>query len=148
MSTIFVVLTVVQVLIALAIIAVVLLQRGKGAEAGAAFGAGASGTVFGAAGSANFLSRSTAVLATLFFANSLGLAYLSSQRTAPESLLERAEAPLEAGDDAALAPFDDDDLPPLPDEEDLVPPIGDVPADELPEIEPAGEAAEGDGTAD
>jgi preprotein translocase subunit SecG len=78
-------------LIALGIIALVLLQRGKGADAGAAFGAGASGTVFGARGSGSFFSRATAVLATLFFASSLTLAYLSSQRSvAPESLLEGA----------------------------------------------------------
>ena len=80
---------IVHTLIALGIIALVLLQRGKGAEAGAAFGAGASGTVFGAQGSTNFFSRATAILATAFFATSLSLAYISSQRTgAPESLLE------------------------------------------------------------
>jgi preprotein translocase subunit SecG len=70
------------------IVALVLLQRGKGADAGTGFGSGASGTVFGARGSANFFSRSTAVLATLFFATSLSLAYLASQRTAPRGLLE------------------------------------------------------------
>lgn len=78
-------------LIALMIIALVLLQRGKGADAGAAFGAGASGTVFGARGSSSFFSRATAVCATLFFATSLTLAYLSSQTSvAPTSLLEDA----------------------------------------------------------
>ncbi len=78
-------------LIALMIIVLVLLQRGKGADAGAAFGAGASGTVFGARGSSSFFSRATAIFATLFFASSLTLAYLSSQRSAaPESLLENA----------------------------------------------------------
>ncbi len=86
-------------LVAVLIIVLVLLQRGKGADAGAAFGAGASGTVFGARGSSNFFSRATAVLATVFFASSLTLAYMSSQRsTGPESLLEDVpamEAPLE-----------------------------------------------------
>ena len=78
-------------LIALMIIILVLLQRGKGADAGAAFGAGASGTVFGARGSSSFFSRATAVFATLFFASSLTLAYLSSQKsTVPTSLLEDA----------------------------------------------------------
>ncbi len=74
------------------IIGFVLLQRGKGAEAGTGFGAGASGTVFGARGSANFLSRTTAVLATVFFVTSLALAYLATQRQAAPSgsLLERA----------------------------------------------------------
>ena len=76
--------------IALVIIGLVLLQRGKGADAGTGFGAGASGTVFGARGSATFFSRMTGVLATLFFATSLGLAYLATQRTAPSSLLETA----------------------------------------------------------
>jgi preprotein translocase subunit SecG len=70
------------------IVALVLLQRGKGADAGTGFGAGASGTVFGARGSANFFSRSTAVLATLFFVTSLSLAYLASRVTAPRGLLE------------------------------------------------------------
>jgi preprotein translocase subunit SecG len=74
--------------IALLIIGLVLLQRGKGADAGTGFGAGASGTVFGARGSATFFSRATGVLATLFFATSLGLAYLATQRTAPTSLIE------------------------------------------------------------
>ena len=78
----------VHVAVALLIIGVVLLQRGKGAEAGTGFGAGASGTVFGARGSSNFLTRLTAVLATLFFATSLGLAYLAGEQSAPESLLE------------------------------------------------------------
>ncbi len=76
-------------LIALMIIALVLLQRGKGADAGAAFGAGASGTVFGARGSASFFSRATAVCAALFFVTSLSLAYLSSQNSAaPSSLVD------------------------------------------------------------
>jgi preprotein translocase subunit SecG len=78
-------------LIAVLIIILVLLQRGKGADAGAAFGAGASGTVFGSRGSSSFFSRATAVLATAFFASSLTLAYLSSQRSdAPASLLDGA----------------------------------------------------------
>ena len=71
--------------VALMIIGLVLLQRGKGAEAGTGFGAGASGTVFGARGSANFLSRSTGVLAALFFITSLGLAYRSSRRIRSQS---------------------------------------------------------------
>ena len=78
--------------IALLIIGLVLLQRGKGADAGTGFGAGASGTVFGARGSATFFSRATGVLATLFFVTSLALAYLATQRVAPTSLLEGAPA--------------------------------------------------------
>jgi preprotein translocase subunit SecG len=68
-------LIVAQVLCAIAIIVLVLLQHGKGADMGAAFGGGASGSLFGATGSANFLSRSTAAVATLFFLATLGLAY-------------------------------------------------------------------------
>ena len=66
-----------HVIIAVIIIVLILLQKGKGADMGSAFGAGASGTIFGAKGSANFLSRTTAVLATIFFITSLALAYLN-----------------------------------------------------------------------
>ena len=71
---------VVHVLIALAIVGLVLLQHGKGADMGSGFGGGASGSLFGATGSANFLSRATAVLATVFFLTSLGLAYLATNK--------------------------------------------------------------------
>lgn len=69
-----------HVLIALAIIGLVLLQHGKGADMGSGFGSGSSGSLFGATGSANFLSRATAVLATIFFLTSLGLAYLATNK--------------------------------------------------------------------
>ncbi|ROR32270.1 preprotein translocase subunit SecG [Inmirania thermothiophila] len=85
------ILLVAQVLLSIGIIALVLLQHGRGADAGAAFGAGASATVFGARGSASFLTRTTAVLATLFFINSLALAYLSSGQRAPASVVERVQ---------------------------------------------------------
>jgi preprotein translocase subunit SecG len=75
------VLIVLHVLVALAIIGLVLLQHGKGADMGSGFGGGASGSLFGATGSANFLSRTTAVLATLFFLLSLALAYVATHRT-------------------------------------------------------------------
>lgn len=78
-------LMVLQVVVAIAVIVLVLLQHGKGADAGAAFGSGASGTVFGARGSASFLSRTTALLATVFFVNCLGLAYLSAHQTTGNS---------------------------------------------------------------
>src|SRR6187549_1095542 len=80
-----------HVLLAFAIIGLVLLQRGKGADAGAGFGAGASGTVFGARGSASFLSRTTAVLATLFFLTILGLAYLFSEQIQPSSVVDTVQ---------------------------------------------------------
>jgi preprotein translocase subunit SecG len=75
------VLIVVHVIVALAIIGLVLLQHGKGADMGSGFGGGASGSLFGATGSANFLSRSTGVLAAVFFALSLALAWLATNRT-------------------------------------------------------------------
>jgi preprotein translocase subunit SecG len=81
---------VLHVLVCVLIIGLVLMQKGKGADAGAAFGSGSSGTVFGAKGAANFLSRSTAVLATLFFASSLSLAYLGSNRPVATSLMDDA----------------------------------------------------------
>ncbi|MEY2622616.1 MAG: preprotein translocase subunit SecG [Pseudomonadota bacterium] len=82
----------VQILSALGMIGLVLVQHGKGADMGAAFGSGSSGSLFGASGGANFLSRTTAVLATVFFVATLALAYLGSARTeAPGtgSVLER-----------------------------------------------------------
>ena len=114
-------------LIAVLIIILVLMQRGKGADAGAAFGAGASGTVFGSQGSSSFFSRATAVLATAFFASSLTLAYLSSQRTvAPESLLEGPE-PIDAVIEAG--PIEGDEAP-----------VGGSSADELPSLDDAAPA--------
>lgn len=89
------ILTVIHMLAAIGIIGLVLIQHGKGADAGAAFGAGASGgasgSVFGAQGSGNFLSRSTAILATVFFVTSLSLAYMSQSVNEPTSLLENAQ---------------------------------------------------------
>jgi preprotein translocase subunit SecG len=83
---------VLHVLLAAGIVGLVLLQRGRGADAGAGFGAGASGTVFGARGSASFLSRTTAVLATLFFLSSLGLSYIFSHAVVPTSVMDRVAA--------------------------------------------------------
>lgn len=121
MDTLQKVVLAVHTLIALLIIVLVLLQRGKGADAGAAFGAGASGTVFGARGSSSFFSRMTAIFATAFFVSSLTLAYLSSQHigTEPGSLLDEpaagesvldavpADEPADAGDADGLPSLDD-----------------------------------------
>lgn len=89
-------LVIVQVLVAVALVALVLLQQGKGADAGAAFGSGASGTVFGSRGSANFLSRTTAWLAAAFFGTSLALAYVVHGKSAPKSIVDtiKAEQPV------------------------------------------------------
>jgi len=84
---------VVQILSALGVIGLVLLQHGKGADMGAAFGSGASGSLFGASGSANFLSRTTAVLATVFFASTLALTYLGSYHSKPSAGVLGAAAP-------------------------------------------------------
>jgi len=91
-----------HVLVAMALIALVLLQQGKGADAGAAFGSGASQTVFGSRGSGSFLTRTTGILATLFFVTSLSLAYLSgdhAKEVVPEQILpveQPADAPAPA----------------------------------------------------
>jgi len=86
----------VHILVAIAVVVLVLIQHGKGADAGAAFGAGAaggaSGSVFGAQGAGNFLSRTTAVLATIFFLTSLSMAYMFRTVDAPTSLMEQGTA--------------------------------------------------------
>ncbi|MEO6920310.1 MAG: preprotein translocase subunit SecG [Collimonas sp.] len=81
MNTVFNIIVIVQVLTALTIIGLVLLQHGKGADMGAAFGSGASGSLFGAAGSSNFLSKSTGFAAALFFIATLALVYLGNHRS-------------------------------------------------------------------
>lgn len=83
---------VVHMLIAITLVGLVLLQHGKGADMGAAFGSGASGSLFGSSGSANFLSRATAVVATIFFLTSMGLTYFSLNRAAPAGVLDKIPA--------------------------------------------------------
>ena len=103
---------IVQLLSALAIIGLVLVQHGKGADMGASFGSGASGSLFGATGSANFLSRSTAVAATLFFGCTLALAFLANGRGGAASSVDRSldrapaavTAPAPAASGAAAIP--------------------------------------------
>ena len=85
------ILLVAHILVAISLIAIILLQHGRGATAGAAFGGGASGTVFGAQGSASFLSRTTSILAAIFFGNCLLLAYLATQQAAPVSIGQQLE---------------------------------------------------------
>jgi preprotein translocase subunit SecG len=89
----------VQLLSAISVVVLVLLQHGKGADMGASFGAGASGSLFGSTGSANFLSRTTGVLAAIFFISTLGLAFLGNQRTTTggSSVLDRV-APAQTKD--------------------------------------------------
>jgi len=97
-----------HVLVAVAICGFVLLQHGKGADMGAAFGSGSSGSLFGAAGSANFLSRTTAVLATVFFVTSLGLTWLGMTHNVPKGLMEQPgvmdKLPAQKASDVPAAP--------------------------------------------
>jgi len=109
-------LLIVHIMVAIAIVGLVLIQHGKGADAGAAFGAGAaggaSGSVFGAQGSSNFLSRSTGMLATVFFITSLSLAYAAKNAGDEKSLMERIQEespvvqtePEKAESDAPMVP--------------------------------------------
>ncbi len=102
------ILLVLHVIVAISLIAFILLQQGRGATTGAAFGSGASSTVFGARGSASFLSRTTSILAIVFFANCLLLAFLGVQRTGPSSVLDHLQdgaAPAStSGDAPPIAP--------------------------------------------
>jgi len=87
------ILLIVQILLAISMIALILVQRGRGADAGAAFGSGASSTVFGARGSASFLTRTTAILAILFFTNCFALSYLAGKATqGKESVMRRIDS--------------------------------------------------------
>lgn len=101
----YTILVIVEVLVAVGLVGLILLQHGKGADAGAAFGSGASGTVFGSRGSANFLSRATAALATVFFATSLALAYLvhGQRDTAGGSVVDRVQQASPAATEAPPA---------------------------------------------
>ncbi len=109
MSAFLTIVLAIQMLSALAMIGLILVQHGKGADMGAAFGSGGSGSLFGASGSANFLSRSTGVLATVFFVCTLALAYFGNLRPAGSgSVLETAPltapAPAPAASGAGLIP--------------------------------------------
>jgi len=108
----------VHILVAIAVIGLVLIQHGKGADAGAAFGAGASGgasgSVFGAQGASNFLSRSTAILATIFFLTSLSMAYMFRTVDTPTSLMEQGTA-VPMTQDVAPAIDNNTDAPVIPD---------------------------------
>lgn len=127
------VIVVLHLLVAIAVVGLVLMQQGKGAEAGASFGSGASATVFGSQGSGTFLSRVTAILAAVFFVTSLGLAYYASHK---------ADAAIEAGLPAPALQVEqqapaliDEDVPVL--EQDVAP--TDVPESVGEEIPPAAE---------
>jgi len=113
MNWLFSILLTIHILVALVIIGLVLMQHGKGADMGAAFGSGASGSLFGATGSANFMSRTTGVLAAVFFATSLSLAYVASSKpkttgsVMQETVQSRpASTPAPAGAESPAVPAD------------------------------------------
>jgi len=111
------VLLIIQIAVSVAIIVLILMQHGKGADAGAAFGSGASGTVFGAQGASNFLSRTTAILAAIFFTNALFLGFLVSGKTIKtgSSIMDAMTPPAKVETAPAAVSV-------------VVPPKGDVPA--------------------
>ncbi|MBK1723068.1 preprotein translocase subunit SecG [Thiocystis violacea] len=111
------ILTVLQVFLSLGLIGLVLIQHGKGADAGAAFGSGASSTVFGAQGSGSFLTRLTAIMAALFFLTSMGLAYFATQGVEPSGLMDKVG-------DTAIIPA----MPETPVQPPAPAPATDVPA--------------------
>jgi preprotein translocase subunit SecG len=95
---------VLHILAAIGIVVLVLLQHGKGADMGAAFGSGSAGSLFGSAGAANFLSRTTAILATVFFVTSLGLTYFHSVPARSGGVTESLSAPAGSTDAKPAAP--------------------------------------------
>ena len=113
MSMLFIIMLGIQIIVATLLVALILLQQGKGATAGASFGGGASETVFGARGSANFLSRTTAIFATIFLFNSLFLGYLFSNQTKDMSVLDKTPI-TETVEKANSAEEKDIDIPLLP----------------------------------
>ena len=143
MAELHTILLVLQVIVAVGLIGLILIQHGKGADAGAAFGSGASSTVFGSQGSSNFLTKTTAILAFVFLANSLGLAYISTKRIrTDESLMmgteivveeEKSELEMEVPVSADMSDImGDDEMPAIPDSADDVPVMSDT--DDIPQI--------------
>jgi preprotein translocase subunit SecG len=138
-STLYSILIVIHVLVAAGLIGIILLQHGKGADAGAAFGSGASSTVFGSRGSSSFFSRFTGILATVFFITSLTLFWLNINSVKPTSVTETVEPPaitqpeeIVPGD-VPVVPEEagqaaDTDIPAVPD----MPAATDVPAVDTP----------------
>ena len=105
------ILVIVHLFLAIGLVGLILIQHGKGADMGAAFGSGASATVFGSRGASNFLSRTTGILAAVFFVTSLTLAYFAMQTNEPETLM--ADLP-PAAEEERVAPLPPSDLPAVP----------------------------------
>jgi preprotein translocase subunit SecG len=141
------ILLVIQVLVAVSLIGLILIQHGKGADAGAAFGSGASSTVFGSQGSSNFLTKATAILAFVFLANSLSLAYIASRRMnsveslmlAPGVVVEESQTETTTTEGALLEtkieesiPESIDSMPAIPESTEDMPVIQESDVPELP----------------
>jgi preprotein translocase subunit SecG len=122
------ILVIVHLFLAIGLVALILIQHGKGADMGAAFGSGASASVFGSRGASNFLSRTTGVLATLFFVTSLALAYFAMQTREPATLMEEQMQPpaVEAAIPEPIIPLDVPIVPEMPATE-AVPAVDAVP---------------------
>lgn len=118
-----------HVLICVGLIGLVLIQHGKGADAGAAFGSGASATVFGSQGSASFLTRTTAILAALFFVTSLTLAYFSGQNLETESVMDTVQPSETTATTEVPETQEHSDLPPV-----ATPPAVETPTEEQPSV--------------
>ena len=119
MESLQLILLVFQVVVAVSLIGFILIQHGKGADAGAAFGSGASSTVFGSQGSGNFLTKATAVLAFLFLSNSLALGYMATQRVVePTSIMESEPVVVEEVISTDIPAMDtiESDIPAIPEE--------------------------------
>lgn len=119
MESLQLVLLVFQVVVAVSLIGFILIQHGKGADAGAAFGSGASSTVFGSQGSGNFLTKATTVLAFLFLSNSLALGYMATQRVVePTSIMESEPVVVEEviSTDIPVVDIIESDVPSIPEE--------------------------------
>jgi len=138
MQTIF---TVIQVFLSLGLIGLILIQHGKGADAGAAFGSGASATVFGARGSGSFLTRTTAIMATLFFLSSMALAYYATQGAEPVTVMDEVDEQALTVPPPTAPPSSDIPAIPAAGAPPTVAPPTDVPAP------PPATAAEGEGAA-
>ena len=135
-----------HILVGLLLIAIILIQRGKGSDAGMAFGGGASGTVFGASGSGTFLTKTTKWLAISFFCTSLALAYVHNKRVAPESILDRIDITEEGAitdslniPGLELTPNNLPDIPAAAEEIVTIPETSDVPPATDEQVEPEGD---------
>lgn len=132
------ILTVMQVFLSLGLIGLILIQHGKGADAGAAFGSGASATVFGARGSGSFLTRTTGIMATMFFLTSMALAYYATKGSEPVTLMDRVDERTIVVPPPVAAPTSD--IPAIPGAE------GTAPGDGQSDV-PVGLVSEGSGAA-